>query len=142
LEYLHATKRLSARGALEVFQERYVFKNKAKNKSPREMWDLFLEEDLGKSIKQKLLKAKCETPVGEIAARVYKAVSVGIHNYFDEGLRKVYLVRSELHKCDLLFLEAICATKPLRYSRFGQQDAISLLTPQKNLNVLLFFLFF
>jgi hypothetical protein len=117
LEYLHATKRLSARGALEVFQERYVFKNKAKNKSPREMWDLFLEEDLGKSIKQKLLEAKCETPVGEIVARVYKAVSVGIHNYFDEGLRKVYLLRSKLHKCDLLFFGSnMCgiATKPLR----------------------------
>jgi hypothetical protein len=72
------------------------------------MWDLFLQEDMGKSIIEKMVKAKCTTPVGEIAARVYNSVSVGIHSYFDEGMRKVYLVRSELNKCDLLFLETIC----------------------------------
>jgi hypothetical protein len=58
------------------------------------MWDSFLQE------------ANCTTPVGEIASRVYSSISDGtdgIHSYFEEGIRKMYLIRSELNKCDLIF---------------------------------------
>jgi hypothetical protein len=96
------------------------------------MWDSFLQE------------ANCTTPVGEIASRVYSSISDGtdgIHSYFEEGIRKMYLIRSELNKCDLIFLQTICSALPLSPS-----DVIILdnkhqfvFSPPKKLNLLLFF---
>jgi hypothetical protein len=60
-----------------------------------------------------MMEANCNTPAGEIAALVYSAISDGIHSYFDEGLRKVYLVKSELNTCDLIFLQTIYSVLPL-----------------------------
>jgi hypothetical protein len=92
------------------------------------MWDSFLQE------------ANCTTPVGEIASRVYSSISDGIHSYFEEGIRKMYLIRSELNKCDLIFLQTICSALPLSPS-----DVIILdnkhqfvFSPPKKLNLLLF----
>jgi hypothetical protein len=69
------------------------------------MWDLFVQEDLGKSIQKAMLDANYTTPLGEIASRVYNCISDSIHSYFEEGMRKVYLVKSELHNCDFIFLQ-------------------------------------
>jgi hypothetical protein len=60
-----------------------------------------------------MMEAKCTTPVGEIASRVYSSISDGIHSYFEEGIRKIYLVKSELNNCDLIFLQTICSALPL-----------------------------
>jgi hypothetical protein len=60
-----------------------------------------------------MMEANCTTPVGEIASRVYSSISDGIHSYFEEGIRKMYLVKSELNNCDLIFLQTICSALPL-----------------------------
>jgi hypothetical protein len=60
-----------------------------------------------------MMEANCTTPVGEIASRVYSSISDGIHSYFEEGIRKIYLVKSELNNCDLIFLQTICSALPL-----------------------------
>jgi hypothetical protein len=60
-----------------------------------------------------MMEANCTALVGEIASRVYSSISDGIHSYFEEGIRNIYLVKSELNNCDLIFLQTICSALPL-----------------------------
>lgn len=54
-----------------------------------------------------MAEAKCHN-VAEIATKEYGAISKDIHNYFNEWIKKVYLVKSELSHCDYTFLQNVC----------------------------------
>jgi hypothetical protein len=70
-------------------------------------------------MREKIFRKECSkqsvimTPVPEIATRIYGIVSEGIYNYFEEGMKKVYLIKSELSHCDLVFLQIVCSATPL-----------------------------
>jgi hypothetical protein len=96
-----------------LFQKRFVFKNKNKKElSALKMWEEFLKEDIGKAFLAKMNEANCEN-VPEIATKVYGKIRDEIHNYFHKGIKKVYLVKSELSHCDHTFLKNVCLTLPL-----------------------------
>ena len=59
-----------------------------------------------------MAEAECHN-VAEIATKVYGTISDDIHNYFHSGIRKVYLVKSELSHCDYIFLKNVCLALPL-----------------------------
>ncbi|KAJ3640337.1 hypothetical protein Zmor_003642 [Zophobas morio] len=86
-------------------------KNK-KELTARQMWEEFLNEEMGKAFLTKIKQQNCGH-VAEIATHVYGKMSEDIHNYFHEGIRKVYLVKSELSHCDYTFLKNVCLSLPL-----------------------------
>jgi hypothetical protein len=71
------------------------------------MWDLFVQEDLGKSIQKAMLDANYTTPLGEIASRVYNSISDRIHSYFEEGMRKVQVncTTATLFFCKIVYYD-------------------------------------
>jgi hypothetical protein len=76
------------------------------------MWEEFLNEEKGKAFQAKMNKEKWGNVV-EIATSVYGKLNNDVHNHFHEGIRKVYLVKSELSHCDYTFLKNVCLSLPL-----------------------------
>lgn len=121
-EHLIATKKLCARGVFETFQRLYVSPKKDMERQKytrKSKWEDFMKsgDNEVKKLEKQLKNAGITEPVPEIAKQMYEMLSDGIHDFYQDGVSVVFLVKQELGDKYFPFMKTLCDIMQIKGKR-------------------------